>query len=128
VNIERKEARHLLDALTHLRKAVAIAQIATRSEPGADDMRQLAIERCIEIADEAFQRSGSAAEQIDHELQLHLSSLRHFISRDYNQVNPEILRRTVARDVPRLVEKIESLEGQLYEIAELEKPPAPEAP
>ena len=124
MNIGEKEARHLLDVLIYVRKAIIIAQTITGSGTEYEEMRQLALERCIEIIDEAFQHAGrDAAGQIDESLQLNLSQLRYLVSRDYHQVNPEVLRRAAVQMLPELVRRIEPLEDELYRIGRLEKPP-----
>jgi uncharacterized protein with HEPN domain len=123
VKINVKEARRLMEALDHLRQAVAIAETLSTSSDSVR-LNQLALERCIEIADEALQRESSfAAVKIETSLALRLSKLRYLIGRDYQMVDPVAIRETVLEVFPKLIRKIEPAEKRLYRAAELEPPP-----
>jgi uncharacterized protein with HEPN domain len=122
VNIGKKEARHLLDALIYLRKAVVIVRT---QQDEVSSVEQLALERCIEIADEAFQRAEPLPlGDVEESLRLGLSRLRQQISREYDFVEPRALRKTVLTDFPRLIGKLELLEDELLKIAKIKRPPA----
>jgi uncharacterized protein with HEPN domain len=115
VKISIKQARRLLDALDHLRRALTIAQGAR-----LDQVKQLAMERCIEIADETLQTESSfAAAKIENDLALKLSKLRYLLGRDYHVVDPVAIRDTVLEIFPKLIRKIESSEKKLHRAAKL---------
>jgi hypothetical protein len=119
VKISIKAARRVLEALDYLRQALKIAK---RSK--LDDVGQLAMERCIELADEALQReSAHAAVDIEEGLVLSLSKLRYLLGRDYHVVDPVVIRDTVLEVFPKLIRKIEASEKALQRAAELKLPP-----
>jgi uncharacterized protein with HEPN domain len=119
VKISAKEARRLLDALAHLRRALKIAETSK-----LDEVKQLAMERCIEIADEALQSESSyAAANFEKSLILSLSKLRYLLGRDYHIVDPIAVRDTVLEVFPKLIRKIESHEDMLQKSAELKSLP-----
>jgi uncharacterized protein with HEPN domain len=97
--------RHILDAS---RRAIRILNGRSLEELAADESGDLALERCLEIIGEAANRVGpSTLAELPTLPWRDMIDMRNVIIHAYPDVDLETVRRTVAEDLPELVETLE---------------------
>lgn len=98
--------QHMLEAA---RKAVELARGRTVKDLEGDEIRVLALERLFEIL-------GEAASQTSPEIRARYPEIpwtravgmRNEIIHGYATVDPEVVLRTIAQDLPPLIKNLES--------------------
>ena len=106
---DRIRLRHMLDAA---HDAVSFAEGRRREDLDHDRQFALALVKCVEII-------GEAASQVSAEGQKEVVALpwreivdmRHRLVHAYYDINMEILWRTIARDLPPLIQVLEQVVG-----------------
>jgi uncharacterized protein with HEPN domain len=123
-DLERKQARRLLDILNYARKAVQMAQGISTAELGRDEIRRLALERCFEVIGEAARHLiPETASQVGGLPLAQMCGMRNLITHDYHRVDPREILKTAQNDLAPLVAQLAALEVDLCRAAELELPP-----
>ena len=101
--------RHMLDAA---RRAVSLVGGRTRAQVEADEIGQLALARLLEIVGEAAGKVTSDYRAAHPELPWpEMSGLRNRLAHAYFDVDLDVLLDVVAKDLPPLIARLESLAG-----------------
>ncbi len=115
---EERDAAHLWDMLRAAREAHRFASEVSAHSFATDRMRQLAVERAVEIIGEAANRVSEACRSRHPEIPWRsIIAQRNVLAHEYGEIRQE---RMHALATTRLVELIAQLERVV--------PPAPEAP
>lgn len=108
-----KRVRPLLEDMLHYaRRAVEIAAGPSHSSQRSDDVRMLALQRCLEII-------GEAANSVPVETQAQFPdiafpqaiAMRHRLIHGYNRINISIVEATAQEDLPGLITSLERALG-----------------
>jgi uncharacterized protein with HEPN domain len=98
--------RHMLDAA---REAVDAASGLTVADLEADRLRELALERLLEILGEAAAQTPPEESALHPEIPwTRIVGMRNEIIHGYASVDPEIVLRTIRENLPPLVRQIEA--------------------
>ena len=102
--------RHMLDAA---REAVELAKGRTRADIQGDRLRQLSIERLLEIIGEAAaQAPAEVRKQYPDIPWSRIVGMRNEIIHGYSSVDLEIVVRTVRENLPVLIIQLEDALGE----------------
>ncbi|KAA5805381.1 DUF86 domain-containing protein [Alkalicaulis satelles] len=103
------------DMLAYARKALTLVGERDGAALASDEVRFLAVQRCIEIIGEAASRTPSpVADALSHIEFRNAAATRHRIVHGYRTIDPDIVARTVSDHFPKLVADLEvALAGQL---------------
>lgn len=98
--------RHMLDAA---REAVAGAAGLTVPDLEADRLRELALERLLEILGEAAAQTPAEERVLHPEIPwTRIVGMRNEIIHGYASVDPEIVLRTIRENLPPLIRQLEA--------------------
>ena len=98
--------RHMLDAA---RDAVRAATGLTVADLEADRLRELALERLLEILGEAAAQTPPEERAMYPDIPWNrIVGLRNEIIHGYASVDPEIVLRTIRENLPPLIRKLEA--------------------
>jgi uncharacterized protein with HEPN domain len=101
---EDRDNAHLWDMLSAAREVAEILGTKSLDEFEADLMMMRAIERCIEIIGEAARRISAVTRDSQPRIPwTDIIGQRNILAREYGQIDYELLYKTAAQDVPRLV-------------------------
>ena len=97
------------DILIYAKKILAFTQGVSREAFAADDEKQLAVIRCLEIIGEAVNHLSPEAQKELSSVQLRLiRGMRNRLAHDYRNVSMGIVWDTIAHDLVPLVRTLES--------------------
>lgn len=100
----------ILDMLRAARSAVGFVQEIDEAKFKADRMRQLAIERLLEIVGEAAKRVSEECKSAHPSVPWRRAAgLRDFITHEYHRIDLTIVWDIVSRDLPSLISELERL-------------------
>lgn len=98
--------RHMLDAA---REAVEAAAGLTVADLEADRLRELALERLLEILGEAAAQTPAEERVLYPEIPWNrIVAMRNEIIHGYASVDPEIVLRTIRENLPPLIRQLET--------------------
>lgn len=101
--------RHMLDAA---REAVAGAAGLTVADLEADRLRELALERLLEILGEAAAQTPPDERGLYPDIPwTRIVAMRNEIIHGYASVDPEIVLRTIRENLPPLIRQLETALG-----------------
>jgi uncharacterized protein with HEPN domain len=99
--------RHMLDAA---RKALELTSGKTRAEIEEDEIAQLALARLLEIIGEASGKVSAAVRAAHPEIPwAAIGGLRNRLIHAYFDVDLDVLMDIASKDLPALVERLETL-------------------
>ncbi len=112
------DSAYLWDMLEISRTVRSILLGVTLDEFMQDRVRQLSVERGLEIIGEAARRISVGFKHAHGEIPWRdIIGLRNILAHEYAEVDLELVWETVTRDIPKLIELLEEL---------VPLPPAPE--
>jgi len=97
------------DILIHAKKALSFCQGVTQEAFFANEEKQFAVIRCLEIIGEAVSRLSPEAqnELSQHQVRL-IRGMRNRLVHDYRTVSLRIVWETAGNDLPLLVQTLEA--------------------
>ena len=99
--------RHMLDYAYTARR---LADGRTRADLDTDEMLQLALTRAVEVIGEAARRVSEEGRNIYAQIPWRaITGTRDRLIHGYDQVNPDILWRIVAQELPPLITELERI-------------------
>ena len=111
---EERDAAHVWDMLSAARLSRELLEGVTRESYLRERMRQLALERALELLGEAARRVSDAFQSAHPEVAWRsLVGQRNVLAHEYGVIDQERLYRTGKENVPGLIEVLEKLLGEL---------------
>lgn len=108
--VPANDASYLYDMLTYAQTVADMVRGLTREEYLIDRIRQLAVERAIEVIGEAARQVSDACQQAHPEIPWRpIIAQRHVLAHDYGEVDHERLWRVAAVHVPELIDQLRPL-------------------
>ncbi len=97
------------DILIHAKKAISFCQGVTQEAFNANEEKQFAVIRCLEIMGEAVSRLSPEAQKelSTHQARL-IRGMRNRLVHDYRNVSLRIVWETVGNDLASLVQTLEA--------------------
>jgi uncharacterized protein with HEPN domain len=103
----KTDADFLRDMLEHAQHAVSFAQGRSPADLDADDEFCFALQHCIMIIGEAASKVSESTKARLPTIAWHeIIGMRQWIVHRYDRVDNSILWKTVAEDIPELIEQI----------------------
>jgi uncharacterized protein with HEPN domain len=107
---EDRDAAYLWDMLDAARAISEFTAGIDFAEYEKDRMRQLAVERCIEITGEAARRVSAAVKDKRPDIPWRsIIGARNILAHEYADVSLDLIWVLVTRDIPALVSTLEKL-------------------
>lgn len=107
---EERDAAYVWDMLSAARLARELLEGVTREAYLRDRMRQLALERVLELAGEAARRVSDAFRNADPQVDWRsLIGQRNVLAHEYGVIDQERLYRTGKEGVPGLIKVLEKI-------------------
>lgn len=111
---EERDAAHVWDMLSAARLSRELLEGVTRETYLRERMRQLALERALELLGEAARRVSDAFQSAHPEVAWRsLVGQRNVLAHEYGVINQERLYSTGKENVPGLIEVLEKMLGEL---------------
>jgi uncharacterized protein with HEPN domain len=107
---EERDAAYVWDMLSAARLARELLQGVSREAYLGDRMRQLALERALELAGEAARRVSEAFQAAHPEIEWRrIVGQRNVLAHEYGAIDQERLYRTGVENVPGLIAALEKV-------------------
>ena len=114
---EERDPAYLWDMLEAAREVETMLKDRDMAAFLADRVLLRATERCIEIIGAAARRVSTAYTTAHVEIPWrNIIGQRNILAHEYGQIDHELLYKTAAEDIPRLIQQIEALLPALEEI------------
>lgn len=111
---EERDAAHVWDMLSSARLARELLEGVTRQDYLRDRMRQLALERALELAGEAARRVSDAFQSAHPEVDWRrIIGQRNVLAHEYGAIDQERLYRTGKESVAGLIKALERILEEL---------------
>lgn len=109
----RDDRVSLVDMLIHAKEAVALSGETSLNDLIEDRVMQLALQKLVEIVDEAANRVSEATQQCHQEIPwLQIIGLRNRLVHGYYDANLDILWKIIQNDLPPLIEQLQAIVGE----------------
>jgi uncharacterized protein with HEPN domain len=100
---------YLTDILIYARKIITFTQSVSEEAFAANEEKQLAVIRCLEVIGEAVSHLSPEAQEELLSVQLHLMrGMRNRLVHDYRNVKIKIVWDTITNDIGPLVQALEA--------------------
>lgn len=107
---EERDAAYVWDMLNAARLARALVEGASREVYLGERMRQLALERALELVGEAARRVSDVFQSAHPEVDWRsIVGQRNVLAHEYGVIDQERLYRTATESVPRLIAVLERI-------------------
>ncbi len=110
MSVPANDASYLYDMLTYAQTVADVMRGLTREEYLLDRIRQLAVERAIEVIGESARKVSDACQQAHPEIPWRpIIAQRHVLAHDYGEVDHERLWRVATVHVTELIDQLRPL-------------------
>lgn len=108
--LEDRDAAYLWDMLQAANEAVEMMEEHDLASFLQNRMLQRAIERCVEIIGEVAQQVSPDCKATASEIPWsEIVGQQNILAHKYGQIDHELLYKTIANDIPKLIKNVQSL-------------------